>query len=1190
MRIKFNSTIKATIDSLNDKIKMVNHKYMLVVRGSRIQLGMRLEHHPEEAEIINEMLNNKDLDIQLEPISDASDNEQAFQQATQLIVQNLTKGKHHTNIHQTALTPSFPSSDRYAHLPNVGVRKSKQNMLDGSVQRYKIEACMNIDQKTDASGNVLYLNKQHQYDVEVTYLKHNLIVFYHMDTMDLNNYFAQNSMAFRLKKCLSPEVKNFKTLLDEPTAKYVQKLFEDPKLGYAKSKIMGMLQKHYKKDLAQAERDIRELYQKSIQHACDLKEQEVNRIQTYLAQQQDVIQKAIIYIEENSEQTYDHRQRLSHIMASSSSPTLAQVRDQVLLMDDFKLDVIAIYNKVEKEALRREALQATKAVSQSAPPQNEVSVAQPKSNHKKKPKPKPKTIQKQEENTDDLDAVLNDAKMHYPEPTKLERYKKLANTYRTTLAELGKKADIPESNLSGEKAALFSSSLMLELINPNQTGSSADLFMDFQNLYFEIIQLDEDERSAILNSIKSTIKLGEVFLKAIHDFMVLVYITPTPVTGVSASQLKKAVACLRNHRETKEPTLDLVVRSLLNIVIDKPEPARHFINLFMTAVSVDMKTVMQHDNNGRKLIEQLHSLLNLYCRGAVYQYFKNEGDLIEVGFFTTLAREIIAHKHLNNKLDDAFIYYFIDKAVTSFVLRKGPIDKNNFRVILSYAGIKIAKRVFSTDGVSENPLLVANILTNFSHLIPTLKSYYSILAITLPRVSNELKHSFQLEAPNVCVFSEAGAPGDEDIKEIVNNIIEIVSQARKNHDEPVDARVLSCYDLATHSLNVLLESPNVLYGTKYKNTFTEKLLASETFMRTARKIADEPASATQVSTPDMKELIDAIVKQIIVTDRIELLDFLRPDPENLSKVRDMVKKYELSNLAHQLEVRKAAIEQVIGTLTQSEHPQANQDALSNHASQLPEKIYDKFISFVENAGVLKTLSTVFISNFIENTIKELMRSSSPLVCSASTQSAIDSVLHTAFGRTDYDQFSSLRGAVLLYIRPSNLTLMFNILMLCTPTTSATTLIPFACTAAVSNNISPADALGLGAGDIDKANVSDALESLLTHIHHIRTHNINTNHKIRNMNLDAASIAVKLLAQNIHLLYEKNFNERFYRLLTAKVEYMDIWEMISSLYIITEANNLGGGYTALYEVYKQQFMKAAAENIPDQQKSAHVPKM
>lgn len=1185
MRIKFSDAIKASIDSLNDKIKPVTNQYRLVVRGSQIHLRMRLERYPAEAESINALLNNKDLDIQLEPISVDVDNEHSFHQVTQLMQENLTKGKNHVSLNQTTPTPSLSASDRYAHLPKAGIKKGKQNMLDGSVQRYKIEACMNIDQKTDASGNVLYLNKQHQHDVEVTYLEHNLIVFYHMDTMDLSNYFAQNSMAFRLKKCLSPEVKNFKTLLDEPTAQYVQKLFEDPKLGYAKSKIMGMLQKHYKKDTVQAEREICELYQKSIQHAYDLKQQEVNSLSKRLGEQHDVVLSAITYIEENSEQAYDHRQRLSHIMSSSSSPTLARVQAQVALLDAFKNEVMNVYDKVETEKLRREAVQTVQMVQTalpSPPVLNELSVAKSKSNPKKKTKLKSKSIEKRKDSVDDLDAVLNDAKTHYPERTKLERYIKLANTYRAALDALAKITNVPESNLSGEKAALMCSSLMLELINAVKKSSAPNFFMDFKNFYFEIIQSSGDERLAILNSFKSTIKSSEIYLKAIHDFMVLVYIGPEPVAEVSPSQLKKAAACLRNHRETKEASCDLVVRSLLNLVVEKPEPVRNFINLYMTAVSLDMKSVMVDDMSGNKLIDQVQSLLNLYCRGAIYQYFKSEGDLIEIGFFSTLAREIIEHKHLSKKLDDAFFYYFIKKAITSFVLRKGPIDKNNFRIILSYAGIKMAKRIFSSDEVSESPVLVATILTNFSHLIPELKSLYSILSITVPCVSGEFKHSFQLEAPNVCAFSENEAPSDDDIKYIVNGIIGMVSEVRKNHEEPVEERVLSCYDLATLCLNVLLESPDVLYAKKYKKTFTQKLIDSETFMRLAKKIADHGVSAPPLSSPDKKELIDAIVKEIIITDRIELLDFLR---------RDMVKKYELSNPAHQLAVNAAAIEQVIDTLIDSSHPQANRNAVSKHGIPLREEIYHKFISLMENAGELKKLSTAFMRNFIENTIKELMRSSSPLVCSASTQSAIDSVLHAAFGSTDCDQFSSLRGAVLLYTRPSNLTLMFNILMLCTPSISATTAIPFACTAPFQSDFSPANSLGIGVDQIAKANVSDAIEDLIKYILDIRAHNVKANHKAQNMNLDAASIAIRLLSQNIHLLYDKNFNENFYLLLCSNNEYLQIWKLISSVDSITEENNLGGGYTALYEVYKQQFINAAAQrNNASKQNSAHIVKL
>lgn len=990
MKIEFGDIIKPSIDSLNDKLKPVSSKYMLVVRGSQILLRRRLQRYPGEAEKINKLLNIKDLDAQLEPVSDAIDNKEAFHEVTELMEAKLTKGKSKEKDNKT----EGQASEYFAHLPITGVKKGKQNMLDVSVQRYKIEACMNIDQKVDASGNMLFLNEQHKYDFEVTYLEDNLIMFYHMDTMDLNQLPAQSTMAFRLKKCLSPEIQEFKTLLDESTALYVKRLFEDPSLGYAKLKILRILQKRYNMDPAQAEEQIRAFYSTSIQHKFTVLQNKINELSTTITKQHNVVAEMIAYIKRNTDQKQDFRERLNHIMASTDAPTLQQVQHKLELLEKFKFEVMGLYDVVEKQVLinehktkvsptpviisahttnsnkekekEKEAVPATPIIfpdqnispttnkeNEAAPPAPAI-VPEPKKSptmdnskeeekEKKEAPPAPTTLPDikksptnkkakngHKETVENLDQILSEAKIKYL-TSPLEGYKMLANKHRTMLIALAAKSNLPDHEVFGERGVLLHSSLMLELFNAAReakalgiaarTNKSLDkaareakalevAFFEFKDFYLDIIntvkneakqlgQALDEQYAEILNvfdTFKSIHKIGDTFLKAIHEFMVTSYLSPASI--IDPAHLKKAIACVRNHREANETKCDSVVRSLLNIVIDKEGAIAAFISLYMAAVLADLKDVMENGHNGEKMFEHVQALIDLYCRGSLLKNFESKVDLIEIDFFNTLARELVTHKTMKQKLQESFVHFFINKTISSLMMRRGALEPEHFKLMLCHAGTKIVGGIFPGRAINHNNMLVSLVMTNFSPLVPLLKSLYAILVLSTPSISHEYEDSFMLNAPDTGEFSPSmqTSPESQDMMTIIMKTYSAVRETRKKLEGNSMQTAIKCYDLSVLCILLLSEDPDLVFNKNFKQEFGKKLKTSEPFRQLADELANYRKGMFSSPADGADGLMQAIAGKILITS--DAIKMVEEDKIKSLSSEDKSKKYIIPAPAH----------------------------------------------------------------------------------------------------------------------------------------------------------------------------------------------------------------------------------------------------------------------------------------------------
>lgn len=826
MKIEFSAQLKPTLDSLKDKAQPHKHNYEGFVTGSQIMLRARLMCRPEEAPLINPLLEDKDLDIRFEPRDGVQANLGDLRKITEEFNENLSKKQKYK------LDEAWTS---YYTLPSSEVKCGKKNKIDTSIQGMQIKPCMNTDVKSTFSGELVYATERHKQDFEETYLKHNMIMFYDIDKFKSDNFQDLNTMAFRLTKCMKPEITRFNCLLSIETSVFVKSLLEDAQHDNAKSAIFSLIEKHYEIPLNVSLLAITSLCERSISfHKAKLSEE--------LNKEASVVRSMIEFIS-IKQSVHSINAELSSILSSPSSPTVKYLSTQLKNLSIFKVKLSQLYEECD-QLNQQEAKKILDAQKPTPAPILTEEVKKPNDIQIKKRKPKP--IARFAPVVEDIDAALRDAKKHYPKPSGLsEEFVQLVNSDRDRLTKINLPLVIPKQANKNSRNSIIAYTVVLDFINKSISDKSLEAFFfkinDFykakvQELIQRLYKVDQislvpeesyEELFVTLDKIKETLTPKEMVLRCIHFVLTSIYLHPG--FTFDPQLMKKGVNQLKNYRESKTRDLEALLKCFLEYAMKEYEnPAETAIKILSTCVSVDLLHILKGKRTTRTLVD-LQILFELSTKITMFLHYNDPINVLEYTFFSTVLKVHIEQTSDRPLVLRMFYDNFIRQTLLNLFLRTKAYDfKDFYRTLLWSTTVVLLQSLYPDSAFPRTDVLVGHVLNLIESSVKDTIFAYHALSLVAPRLTNDLSKPLVFDLM-VHVSDIPCADGSSDVfnirnieklQEILLKLIEDICRLmqRCKHEMPEGEK--HCFDIVIKAVEILSGNTSLVFESDFLPKFT----------------------------------------------------------------------------------------------------------------------------------------------------------------------------------------------------------------------------------------------------------------------------------------------------------------------------------------------------------------------------------
>lgn len=879
MRIEFGD-IQSTVNSLNDKVKASANTFDGYIAGSQVMLRARKMRYPSQAAQIDALLRPKDVDLRFEPHAQVTYDQIPFRIMCEEIMKSLFKKKTENEISQ--LLPN--KLQHYYSLPADGAKGGLENNIDVSVQNTKIKPCMNIDVKADFNGEIQYVNAKNQKDFEITYLEKNLIMFYDMETMDFETYPSRNKMAFMLKKCLKPEVKDFGTLLAPDTAFFVQDLFENPAKKPAKDRILGMMFKHYKIDVHETEAGIKLLYSQSLLAHQSIINDEMKTISWNISKVSSVAQTMLDEMKPDDEISKLERE-LNELMSSSSKQTLEQSKEQLNKLENFRNRVVIIYDKHVQELNKQQLLSLSpiaKAVEKNSVTETPKEIIKSKKDIKKKtsnknqsnnanskvedldrlsegktlsrpqselPKKNKKTSpvlasKKSDTNLANLDLILKEAKKDFGKnpalPISLEdEYKKIIKRHEAILNSVKIMCAAPEDASEKSKGEIVYYATIIETFQRAESNQAlANLCYDLIGFYSaktKSIMTDNNisafdanvdkkvvqELMRPFDALKKLHTSSDSILKCMHILMMSLPFNS--LTRIDSLRLHAAMKHVQNYRGSPDLNIDILLKNIFILVKDQPaNPVLNATTLLVEAISADMAERLQNGKKNDKTLSTIKVLLRLEQKVATLLHCTEPGDYLDKEFSESIFKSFLKQGNKKDEMTELFTHCFVHSMIEAIIMGANErADDFMLRHVIQ-ARVMIESYIFSANGKVRNGVLGELVKNELESMTSIIRNIYYILSASVPQLGFTPHEPYR--------FSNVGHHLNRNtISSELALVSSIIRSIRDRYGEFLNPYHRLQYDAVQASLAGLIASPYGIFHENHSESYSNTLQQSARF-------------------------------------------------------------------------------------------------------------------------------------------------------------------------------------------------------------------------------------------------------------------------------------------------------------------------------------------------------------------------
>jgi acyl-CoA hydrolase len=680
----------------------------------------------------------------------------------------------------------------------------------------------------------------------------------------MSNLDSMTKLAFMLKKCTNPEVKDFGSRLDYESADFVKKVFENKN---NRDKILAIIRDHYDLDTVQVEADIVELYTRSIQIEIDM-------VNSAITETKITVDSMLFTIAQVKSKNDELQSELDNIMSMSSGAGLVKIQEQLKSVKHFKDKICNMFEEA-KNALPYETSASTRMVviqlkdKYGATRSEEKKPPPPPQKPEKKKKDIAASAQKKGISDEEFDIALQEAKASAEPNTPEQEFRGLFFRHEAVINSIQSPGIIFKTSNPDAFQLITQHAVMTNLLSTGITNESArTAFFAFVDFYIAMIQrynADPSPNKADLAN-RLTAFGAPPGHKTVRMTSMLDFIKACLVLNESSfteQALKKATNFVKNYIDSPKQDISLLTKSTFDIVASLKRPVESCVALIATAAYSELKQRLMISKRNAKTMALLHHLVTLIAKCSCVKYYNSLEDSLAADFVHELIHVSYEHEKTKRAISEVYCEEFIVAATKSLSEIDG--NKQGYRLFLfiEHAITKTIDSLFQSKVYSQTKDVIAYATKIYAELGMAVEGPYRILHVCTPILTlNERSPlEFNISADDKILASSLfqltkGSDKEVDLKEIVATLKVTVIKISKRLESEGDYTHAKRLEMIAVCLKVFSDNFDLVYQPNFHKRYKDKLLENSDFIFMFNAI-----SALAISN----DLISSIVPSLKLT-------------------------------------------------------------------------------------------------------------------------------------------------------------------------------------------------------------------------------------------------------------------------------------------------------------------------------------